>query len=251
MCPTNITVSLMRYRYNFNAGWFNAWKRALGEIKSEVDYSTIGERFINNWAMMLATYYCLHSIAEELPFSEKEVHDICIEGLKYQHSLCNSTDEIAVFWSMFSKARQLGDIREGQDYKVCLMKTLKVTAKGKQRKVVDFETDRYVLFIREKICIAKANIQARREGKVLIPDESLLSYLVSTPDYYGKTNSPLKFYILDENGKPTRKANDSGSASLVFDQERALAFDYQSICGNYDINLVTVSEPEKDKFNNE
>lgn len=186
MCPTNITVSLMRYRDNFNAGWFNAWKRALGEIKSEVDYSTIGERFINNWAMMLATYYCLHSIAEELPFSEKEVHDICIEGLKYQHSLCNSTDEIAVFWSMFSKARQLGDIREGQDYKVCLMKTLKVTAKGKQRKVVDFETDRYVLFIREKICIAKANIQARREGKVLIPDESLLSYLVSTPDYYGK-----------------------------------------------------------------
>ena len=120
----------MRYRDNFNAGWFNAWKRALGEIKSEVDYSTIGERFINNWAMMLATYYCLHPIAEELPFSEKEVHDICIEGLKYQHSLCNSTDEIAVFWSMFSKARQLGDIREGQDYKVCLMKTLKVTAKG-------------------------------------------------------------------------------------------------------------------------
>ena len=249
MCPTNITVSLMRYRDNFNAGWFNAWKRALGEIKSEVDYSTIGERFINNWAMMLATYYCLHPIAEELPFSEKEVHDICIEGLKYQHSLCNSTDEIAVFWSMFSKARQLGDIREGQDYKVCLMKTLKVTAKGKQRKVVEFETDRQVLFIREKICIAKANIQARREGKILIPDESLLSYLVSTPDYYGKTNSPLKFYILDENGKPTRRSNETGTSSLVFDQERALAFDYQSICGNYDINLVTVSEPEKE--NNE
>ena len=63
------------------------------------------------------------------------------------------------------------------------MKTLKVTTKGKQRKVVDLETDRYDLFIREKICIAKANIQARREGKILIPDESLLSYLVSTPDY--------------------------------------------------------------------
>ena len=247
MCPTNITVSLMRYRDNFNAGWFNAWKRALNEIKSEVDYSAIGERFINNWAMMLATYYCLHPIVEDLPFSEKEVHNICVEGLKYQHSLCNSTDEIAVFWSMFSKARQLGDIKEGQDYKVCLMKTLKVTSKGKQRKVVDFDVDRYVLFIREKICIAKANIQARREGKILIPDESLLSYLMSTPDYYGKTNSPLKFYIIDENGKPTRKTNDAGGTSFVFDQERALAFDYQSICGNYDINLITVTEPEDAK----
>lgn len=241
MYPTNITVSLIRYRDNFNAGWLSAWKRALNEIKDEVDYSSVGERFINNWAMMLATYYCLHPVAEELPFDKKTVHDICLEGLKYQYSLCSSTDEIAVFWSMFAKCRQLGEIREGQDYKVCFVKSLKVTTKGQQRKVVDFDTDRYILFIREKICIAKANIQARREGKTLIPDESLLSYLMSTPDYYGKTNSPLKFYILDENGKPTRRTNDLGNQLLVFDQERALAFDYRSICNSYDINLLSVS----------
>lgn len=96
-------------------------------------------------------------------------------------------------------------------------------------------------------CQSKHTGKKRR--KILIPDESLLSYLVSTPDYYGKTNSPLKFYILDENGKPTRRSNETGASSLVFDQERALAFDYQSICGNYDINLVTVSELEKE--NNE
>lgn len=63
MCPTNITVGLMRYRENFNAGWYDAWKRSLREIKSEVDYNVIGERFINNWAMMLASYYCLKSFA--------------------------------------------------------------------------------------------------------------------------------------------------------------------------------------------
>ena len=67
MCPTNITVGMMRYRDNFNAGWMSAWKRALEEIKSEVDYCCIGERFINNWAMMLATYYCLHPIPGSLP----------------------------------------------------------------------------------------------------------------------------------------------------------------------------------------
>lgn len=242
MCPTNITVDLMRYRDNFNAGWMNAWKKALYQIKSEVDYSVIGERFINNWAMMLATYYCLHPIVEGLPFSEKTVHDICIEGLKYQHSLCNTTDEIAVFWSMFSKSRQLGDIKEGQDYKVVSVKSLKITTKNRERKTIDFDEPRYILFVREKICIAKANMQARREGKVLISDESLLSYLVSTPDYYGKTTSPLKFYVLDETGKPTRKTVEGGNSNLLFDQERALAFDYQSICGNYDINLLIMSE---------
>jgi dTDP-glucose 4,6-dehydratase len=118
MHPTNITVEYTRYRDNFNAGWYNAWKRALKEIKSEVDYNIIGERFINNWAMMLATYYCLSDCTDSLPFNRKMVHDICIDRLKYQHSLCHSTDEIAIFWAMFSKSRQLGDIREGQDYKV-------------------------------------------------------------------------------------------------------------------------------------
>lgn len=242
MCPTNITVGMMRYRDNFNAGWMSAWKRALEEIKSEVDYCTIGERFINNWAMMLATYYCLHPVAEELTFSEQQVHDICIEGLKYQHSLCNSTDEIAIFWSMFSKSRQLGEIKGGQDYKVCQLSKLKISTKNKERKTLDFEAPRNILFVREKICIAKANMQARREGKILISDESLLSYLISTSDYFGKTTSPLKFYVMDETGKPTRRATEGGNSTLLFDQERALAFDYQSVCNNYDINLLVLSE---------
>ena len=245
--PTNITVELMRYRDNFNARWFKEWKRTLNEIKNEVPYNVIDERFINNWAMMIATYYCLKPIVDDLPFSEKQVHDICIKGLTYQHSLCSSSDEIAVFWSMFSKARQLGDIKEGQDYKVCLMKSVKVVTRDKKRQVFDFDKDRYVLFVREKICLAKANMQARREGKMLIPDESLTSYLVSTPDCFGKTSSPLKFHLLDENGKQVRRTNEGGGTSLVFDQERALAFDYQGICHNYDINLLTYSEDEGSK----
>ena len=241
MCPTNITVSMMRYRDNFNAGWYAAWKRALHEIKDEVDYNVIGERFINNWAMMLATYYCLHPLVEDLPFTEQRVHDICIASLQYQHSLCSSTDEIAIFWSMFSKARQLGEIKEGQDYKICYVRDLKVSVKGEPRRNITFDEPKYVLFVREKICIAKANIQAKKEGKTMIPDESLLSYLMSTPDYYGKTRSPLKFYILDETGKPARQV-DNGESKLLFDQERVMAFDYQSICDNFDINLRVISE---------
>lgn len=89
---------------------------------------------------------------------------------------------------MFSKARQLGDTKEGQDYKICLMKNLKVVTRDKKRQVFEFDKDRYVLFVREKICLAKANIQARCESKMLIPNESLTSYLVSTPDCFGKTS---------------------------------------------------------------
>jgi len=244
MCPTNITVSLIRYRKNFEARWGKSWERALSEVKGEVDYNVIGERFINNWAMMLGTYYCLEPELNTngFPVDAKRVHDICIQGLTYQHSLCNSTDEIAVFWSLFSKSRQLGDIKEGQDYKISFVHTLKVCQKKAPSKTLDFGNGAHILYIREKICLSKINIQAKREGKVLIPDESLLSYLASTSEYLGKTNSPLKFYVYDETGTPIRKSNEKGEYELFYDQERVLAFDYEAICTNYDIDLRTMKE---------
>ena len=58
----------------------------------------------------------------------------------------------------------------------------------------------------------------------------------------------MKFYVMDETGKPTRRTTESGSSTYIFDQERALAFDYQSVCNNYDINLLVLSEDgEQDK----
>lgn len=90
--------------------------------------------------------------------------------------------------------------------------------------------------------MAKASIQAKREGKTMLSDESLLSYLTSTAEYIGKTNSPLKFYVYDEQGNPVRRANEKGELELLYNQERVLVFDYESICNNYDIDLRTFKE---------
>ena len=244
MCPTNITVTFVKYRKSFETRWRQAWERALAEVKAEVDYNVIGERFINNWAMVLGTFYCLEHVlaANGFPVDAKRVHDICIQGLTNQHSLCNSTDEIAMFWSLFSKSRQLGDIREGQDYKISFVPSLKVSQRKAPPKTIDFGSGANVLYVREKICLSKINIQAKREGKVMIPDESLLSYLTSTPEYLGKTNSPLKFYVYDESGSPIRRTNDNGEYELFYNQERVLAFDYEAICSNYEIDLHTMKE---------
>lgn len=242
--PTNITVDLIKYRDNFNAGWKKAWERAITDVKQNVNYNTIGERFINNWAIMLATYYTVKPFLEDLPFDEEKIMTVCIEGLKYQHSLCNTTDEIATFWSMFSKARQLGDIKEGQDYKISITTKIKVSTKKEQCKNIEFSQPTTLLYIREKICMAKANIQAKREGKTMIPDDSLLSYLKSSIDFFGKTKSPLKFFIYDDNGEKKKQSGET-----LYDQERVLVFDYNSICSNYDINLRTFTE-NKENTNN-
>ena len=84
-----------------------------------------------------------------------------------------------------------------------------------QAEVVTFEKPTLVLFIREKICLAKANIQAKREGKNPMPDESLLSYLSTTR---------------------------GGCKGKSYTQERVFAFDYDAICENYDIDLRTFTE---------
>ena len=241
--PTNITVELVKHREAFRSRWRASWERAISEYKRNVEYNVVGERFINNWAMMLAVFYALEKVVgDSLPFDAKRVRELCFKGIAHQFSLCNSTDEISMFWSMFSKGKLIGDIKEGQDYKIAQVSSLKVTQKSGPARVVDFDIPVQVIYIRERICMAKASIQAKREGKTMLSDESLLSYLTSTAEYIGKTNSPLKFYVYDEQGNPVRRANEKGELELLYNQERVLVFDYESICNNYDIDLRTFKE---------
>lgn len=241
--PTSITAELVGYRSEFKARWRASWERALRDFKRNVNYNVVGERFINNWSMMLAVYYALEGvIGDSLPFDAQRVKDLCYSGINYQFSLCSSSDEVSMFWSMFAKARQLGEIREGQDYKIMNVQSVKVTQRNVPVRTVDFGKGKDLLFVRERICMAKASIQAKREGKMMLSDDSLSSYLTSLAEYVGKTHSPLKFYIYDEAGNPLRKPNDKGDMELLYNQERVMVFDYEGVCSSYDIDLRTFKE---------
>ena len=245
--PTNITVELVKLRENFQAKWASAWSRALSEIKTEVDYSRTQERFINNWGMMMATAYALAPFIPDLPFTEKEVHDICIKAISYQQSLTSRTDEISLFWSSFSNARQIGEIKENQDYKIASVSSLKINKRRGPMEEIKFDKPTLVLYVRENICIAKASMQARKEGKTPIPDDSLISYLTTTGEFYGKTKNALKFYNYDENGAIVMRQGENGIPEKVYSQERVFAFNYQDICENYDIDLQTFTEKNEYK----
>lgn len=52
----------------------------------------------------------------------------------------------------------------------------------------------------------------------------------------------MKFYVLDDTGKPSKRQKENGDSEMLYDQERVLAFDYRGICENYDINLHTMKE---------
>lgn len=243
--PTNITVELVKYRENFNSSWIKSWQKAQSEIKDQLDNTSIAERFINNWSMMLATAYCLEPHIKELPFTSSQVLNICIKAIKFQQSITNNADEISKFWSLFSKARTIGEIKENSDYKITYVDSIKVSKRRMPAEEVKFEKPTQIIFIREKIVFSKVNMQARREGQQLIPEESMLSYLMSTSNYYGKTKSALKFYNYDNEGNVIKKINDSGVHQISYSQERVMAFDYEGICQTYDIDLATFTEDIK------
>ena len=112
---------------------------------------------------------------------------------------------------------------------------------------IKFDKPTLVLYVRENICIAKASMQARKEGKTPIPDDSLISYLTTTGEFYGKTKNALKFYNYDENGAIVMRQGENGITEKVYSQERVFAFNYQDICENYDIDLQTFTEKNEYK----
>ena len=245
--PTEITVQLLRYREKFSNGWNKSWKKALHTLKSSMAYNLISERLFNNWAMLYATVLNAEEIGMDLPFSTDEFLNLVRHGLEYQASKSHSTDELAQFWSTFAKARLAGEILEKQDYKIEKIKNpLSVTVDKKNIKIPMPTEGKRIIFIRADYCIGKVNIQAKKEGREMIPSETLLSYLISSQEYLGKKTSALKFNVIGKDGLPQRQPFYVNGVikryDIVYDQERPLCFDYDMLLENRDIDLHRTTE---------
>ena len=240
---TSITVDMMKYRERFSAVWEKSWRKALHDIKDKIEYNTVSERLYNNWAVLYATVLCMESLNDSLlPFTSEEFFELSIKLLEYQASKSHSTDELALFWSTFAKARLAGEIFEKQDYKIeTITKPLSVTVDRKNIKIPVPASGKRVLYIRADYCIGKVNIQSKKEGREMIPQETLLSYLMSSSEYLGKKTSPLKFSVIGKDGLPVRQPIFENGVikryDILYDQERPLVFDYDALCENREIDF--------------
>ena len=245
--PTEITVQMLKFREKFSNGWGKSWKKALHTLKSTMAYNLISERLFNNWAMLYATVLNAEEIGMDLPFSTDEFLALVRHGLEYQASKSHSTDELAQFWSTFAKARLAGEILEKQDYKIERIKNpLSVIVDKKNIKIPMPSEGKRIIFIRADYCIGKVNIQAKKEGREMIPSETLLSYLISSSEYLGKKTSALKFNVIGKDMQPMRQPFIVNGVikryDVIYDQERPLCFDYDMLVENRDIDLHRTTE---------
>lgn len=247
MGASHITVSILKYRENFEAAWSDAWKEASKKVGEAVKYDGAMDRIINNWVILYASVLCLdHHI--ELPFTSQEIFNLVVNGIRYQNSMTSTTDELAIFWSMFSKARSCGEVIEKQDYKIVHLDTLRINGMDS---ALTFSPPKTILMLRKDICLSKAAIQAKKEGQEMIPEASLFGYLSTSPEYIGVTKSALKYKVFDKAGNVVKrpKLNSMGIADgfeEAYDQQRSLAFDYERLANKYDINIVREYGTTKD-----
>lgn len=242
--PTNITIELLSQRECFEAGWSAAWKDSVHRIKKSNGNSIVSERIYTNWAVLYATVLCMERYGVSLPFTSEEFFKIAVTGLNSQSIKSRSTDELGLFWTTFANARIADEIVEKQDYKIeRITKPLAVVKDRHTTKInASEENPKTLLYMRADYCLAKVSIQAKKEGKQMIPTESLLSYLVSTSEFYGKKAGAIKFIKLDKQNAPVRQPimDDDGNIiryDIVYDQERPLVFDYDLLRENYEVDL--------------
>ena len=242
---TSCTVEILKYRENFESSWNQSWKDASQKINDALKAEGCMDRIINNWTIVLAAVYALErhiSASFRLPFTSEEIYELCLEGIRRQDSMSQTTDELAIFWEMFMNARAAGELIEGQDYKIESASTISLRGGHSKNINKNFECMKRLLLVRKRPALSKTAIQARKENKAMIPPESLIGYLQHTAEYYGVTGSMRKWKVYTKQGNQDMSSRDGQNVEIAIDEDRALVFDYAALQQKYDIELHRSNE---------
>ena len=252
MGGTNITLQLLNHRDSFETSWNNAWLKAGLDLERALHGVEIMDRIEHNWQVPLAAYLAIEQTVK-LPFTYEDLLNICVEGVKRQNDLCENTDEVAKFWNIIDSAHQKGMFKEGQDYMVKYKDKLYTNT---QKTPWLFEASVPVLMIRQNSMLATYKQLGNQMAEHLLPSESLLHYLVNTPEYIGKTSNPERFKRFNNNGQIIQQPIVDAGGNVkgyktIWDKDRPLCFKYNQISLKYGIILDSeVGENDQNPLEN-
>ena len=232
---THITLEILKHRDEFAMLFGKAWAKASADLQFALEGNNILDRIQTNWTIILASYLAIKDKIE-IPFSYEELKDITIDGIKKQNGMCNSTDEIAGFWSIISSAQQTGKYLEKQDY---IVKTKDHLYSNKSETALEFNPPKRILMIRRDVSLSTYRKEGRAMDQKTLPSDSLLHYLQIAPEYLGTTKNVERF-LQYANGSPLTEVvvDDKGAHSkTVWHKDRPLCFDYDMISKKYGIIL--------------
>ncbi|WP_057935836.1 DUF6371 domain-containing protein [Algoriphagus resistens] len=186
---SHITGALTRFRAKMEADYFQVFDEVERElIKALNDDTTIESRIVKNMAVIAATFKVLK---DDLPWAWNwtKMLEVMVKNIKSQNGLISNAKETNQFWDAVEYCIAEGELREGTDFKVEHLNTVKVTI---DRKSVDKNMGNItkVLFIRISTAHPKYMEALRKQGEKKGMDKgSLAHYLSHAPGFIGMVSS--------------------------------------------------------------
>ena len=227
---SHLTLQILNQRETFKQNFAAMYNATSSDVMNRLGKEICESRIVNNWTTVAAAFRTLEN-SLDLPFTYKELLDICIEGIKRQNKECKSNNEIAAFWNVIAYLQQEGQLIMDSDFKIEYVSQLKTT-KAK----IEFDHIKSVLLLRRGKAFQLYKRFAKQCGENPLPEGSLKYYLENSKEFLGiKQSVRFKTSI---NGRDQFKQDPMSQQMVPTSQiDMALCFDYEQLSANHEITL--------------
>ena len=239
---THLTMEILNLRNKIEADYPLVYQKTMEEVSEALEEYVIEDRILLNWVAPLAAFHCLEAYLK-ISLSYKEMFDLCVEGIKYQNAQCRQNNELAAFWNMVQYLASEGEIIEGGDFRIEMLRRLKTDKVD----VVWIESQP-VLYIQKTRLFMLYKKHGKAVGDTLIPEGTLKYYLEHSKEYLGEKHG-IRYTLYHRGVVQFQKVGDKNKeASTV---QRSYCFNYQRLVESFNINLRKASESEGDTAHKE
>lgn len=230
---SHLTLQLLRHRSKMETDFSSNYRQCMNDLNDRLKGETIEDRIQRNWVIPLAAFRTLEAVLD-VPFTYRELLDICVAGIIRQNRECKSNNELANFWNVVSYLQQDGEIFLESDFRIDYLDRLKT---NKVKDLV-FQRPKPILRMRTDRIFMLYKKFSKQVGDSALPTESLSFYLENSKEYLGVQNSVRFKNILK--GVEVTKEYEAGGQKVYRKTsmtKQALCFDYSELMANYGINL--------------
>lgn len=230
---SHLTLQLLRHRSKMETGFSDNYNQCMNDLNDRLKGETIEDRIQRNWVIPLAAFRTLEAVLD-VPFTYRELLDICVNGIIRQNRECKSNNELANFWNVVSYLQQDGEIFLEADFRIDYLSGIKTN----KVKDLAFKTPRPILRMQTDRIFMLYKKFAKQVGDNALPTESLKFYIENSKEYLGVQNS-VRFKNIQKGIEVTKEVEVDGKKYYrkTSTTKQALCFDYAELMANYNINL--------------
>lgn len=218
---SHLSQEIIEHRKFFEDNFYANYKYTLDDFNAELEGKAIEDRILRSMVMICASFRTLAQNIT-LPFSYNDLKEVAKSALISQQEQMQNSNELTIFWQTMEALANDNQLTYEWEYKIDHKAKLPL-----RKKVLTFDNEKPILYIRFNDIVTKYRKLARSSGLQALPSTTLNYYLQNSPYYLGDIKS-TRFKI-------TRKDADN----IITDTKNttAMCFDYNLLADMVGIDL--------------